>query len=123
MMEKLTLKSTIKSSKYGDKSIEELIKIKGAIFSMIKDGYDFDDEVLEAAHIRKQNSNEKVYCRVGGSTPTKTKKLPKDTQSIKQIIYELNMIENKFKCDNLSDDKDDAWASELNNVNSGDNDD
>lgn len=57
MMEKLTLKSTIKSSKYGDKSIEELIKIKGAIFSMIKDGYDFDDEVLEAAHIRKQISN------------------------------------------------------------------
>lgn len=122
MMEKLTLKSTIKSSKYGDKSIEELIKIKGAIFSMIKDEYDFDDEVLEAAHIRKQNSNEKVYCRVGGSTPTKTKKLPKDTQSIKQIIYELNMIENKFKYDNSSDDKDDAWSNELNNVNIDDND-
>ncbi len=123
MMEKLTLKSTIKSSKYGDKSIEELIKIKGAIFSMIKDGYDFDDEVLEAAHIRKQISNEKVYCRVGDGKSTKKKNLPKDTQSIKQIIYELNMLENKFKCDNLSDDKDDAWASELNNVNSGDNDD
>nr|DAO77087.1 MAG TPA: hypothetical protein [Ackermannviridae sp.] len=122
MMEKLTLKSTIKSSKYGDKSIEELIKIKGAIFSMIKDGYDFDDEVLEAAHIRKQISNEKVYCRVGGDNSSKKKKLPKDTQSIKQIIYELNMLENKFKCDNLSDDKDDAWSKELNNVNIDDND-
>jgi len=121
-MEKLTLKSTIKSSKYGDKSIEELIKIKGAIFSMIKDGYDFDDEVLEAAHIRKQISNEKVYCRVGGDNSSKKKKLPKDTQSIKQIIYELNMLENKFKCDNLSDDKDDAWSKELNNVNIDDND-
>lgn len=122
MMEKLTLKSAIKSSKYGDKSIEELIKIKGAIFSMIKDGYDFDDEVLEAAHIRKQISNEKVYCRVGGDNSSKKKKLPKDTQSIKQIIYELNMLENKFKCDNLSDDKDDAWSKELNNVNIDDND-
>lgn len=122
MMEKLTLKSTIKSSTYGDKSIEELIKIKGAIFSMIKDGYDFDDEVLEAAHIRKQISNEKVYCRVGGDNSSKKKKLPKDTQSIKQIIYELNMLENKFKCDNLSDDKDDAWSKELNNVNIDDND-
>jgi hypothetical protein len=122
MMEKLTLKSTIKSSKYGDKSIEELIKIKGAIFSMIKDGYDFDDEVLEAAHIRKQISNEKVYCRVGGDNSSNKKKLPKDTQSIKQIIYELNMLENKFKCDNLSDDKDDAWSKELNNVNIDDND-
>ena len=41
-MEKLTMNDTIKNGNYADKTVAEIAKISGAIFSMIKDGYEFD---------------------------------------------------------------------------------
>ena len=55
-MIKLTMRDTIENGKYANKTVEEITKISGAIFSMIKDGYEFDDEVLAAAHISKMYS-------------------------------------------------------------------
>ena len=42
-MLKLTMRDTIENGKYANKTVEEITKISGAIFSMIKDGYEFDD--------------------------------------------------------------------------------
>ena len=41
-MIKLTMRDTIENGKYANKTVEEITKISGAIFSMIKDGYEFD---------------------------------------------------------------------------------
>ena len=59
-MKKLTMNDHIKSGAFANKTVEEVTKIKGAIFSMIKEGYEFDDEVLKAARIRKIIRDEKI---------------------------------------------------------------
>ena len=59
-MKKLTMNDHIKSGSFANKTVEEVTKIKGAIFSMIKEGYEFDDEVLKAARIRKIIRDEKI---------------------------------------------------------------
>ena len=40
------MNDTIKNGKYIDKTVEEVTKIRGAIFSMIKDGYEFKTNYL-----------------------------------------------------------------------------
>ncbi len=113
------MKNSIKSAKYGNKEISELVNVKGAIFSMIKDGYEFDDEVLEAAHIQKTISNVKCYCRVGGECKDNNGVLKKETQSIRQIISEMNTLDNYGK----DDYKDDDWSTDINNYETVDDDD
>lgn len=93
-MEILSLDSTFKKGKYANKSVADLVGIKGQIFSMIKEGYVFDDEVLEAAHITKTIRDKKVYCSVGCfEHPKDTRVLPVETASMKQILSELNTLE------------------------------
>lgn len=53
-MGKLTMNYTFKKGKYANKTVGELTEIKGTIFSMIKEGYEFEDDVLAAAHIKKK---------------------------------------------------------------------
>lgn len=113
----LTMESTVKSTKYGNKSVMELVDIKGVIFSMIKDGYQFDDEVLEAAHIKKEISNVRYYNRVGGDSQDKLGNLPKETSSMKQILSELNTIDNGSGKFNSKSDNDDNWDDDMNNFN------
>lgn len=88
------MNSTIKNGKNDEIKVSDLVNIKGKIFSLIKEGYCFDDEVLNAAHITKVIRDKKVFCCVGGITPTDDTKLPKETASTKQIISELNTIIN-----------------------------
>lgn len=93
-MEKLTMESTIKKGKYSNKSVADLVKIEGEIFSMIKNGYEFDDEVLDAAHIKKSIRDVKVYHRVGGGNcEPMTSVLPKETATIKQILSDINVLD------------------------------
>lgn len=93
-MEKLTMESTFKKGKYANKSVADLVKIDGEIFSMIKNGYEFDDEVLEAAHIKRSVRDVKVYCRVGGGNcDPMPSALPKETASIKQILSDINTLD------------------------------
>lgn len=93
-MEKLTMESTIKKGKYVNKSVADLVKIEGEIFSMIKNGYEFDDEVLDAAHIKKSIRDVKVYHRVGdGNCEPMTSVLPKETATIKQILSDINVLD------------------------------
>lgn len=93
-MEILSLDSTFKKGEYANKSVADLVGIKGQIFSMIKEGYVFDDEVLKAAHITKVIRDKKVYFRVACfEQPKDTMALPVETASMKQILSELNTLE------------------------------
>lgn len=89
----LTMKSTVNSGKYGKKVVADLVNTKGVIISLIKEGYEFDDEVLNAAHITRQVSNVNEYYSV---TKDKTcdhlKPLRKETTPIKQILSEINTL-------------------------------
>lgn len=124
-MRKLTMESTIKNGKNSEISVSELVSIKGKIFSLIKEGYEFDDEVLAAAHISKHIRDEKVYCRIGNLHMTNNSHLPKDTATTKQIISELNTI-NNLPSNNYNDeassycDNNDNTEEEFNDY--GDND-
>lgn len=93
-MKILTMNSTIKNGKNDEIKVSDLVNIKGKIFSLIKDGYCFDDEVLNAAHITKTIRDNKVFCCVGDIISTGNTNLPKETASTKQIISELNTIIN-----------------------------
>ena len=94
-MEKLTMNDTIKNGNYADKTVAEIAKISGAIFSMIKDGYEFDDEVLTAAHINKTIRDERVDFVVNiHKDNTCSKPLPVETASMKQILAEINTLAN-----------------------------
>lgn len=93
-MTKLTLNSKINKGEYAGKSVSELLKKKKQIFKMIKEGYEFDDEVLLAAHIRKTIKNVHSHCKVDkGEKKVEMKTLPKDTVSVKRILSELNTID------------------------------
>lgn len=94
-MEKLTMGDTIKNGAFANKTVEEVTKIKGAIFSMIKDGYEFDDEVLKIAHISKTIRDERIDFVVNTNKGNKrSNPLPKETTSLKQILAELNTLDN-----------------------------
>lgn len=91
-MKILTMESTIKNGKNSDMKVSDLVNIKGKIFSLIKEGYYFDDEVLKAAHINRIIREKKTYSCVRDVMPTDETKLPKETASIKQILFDINTI-------------------------------
>lgn len=94
-MLKLTMRDTIENGKYANKTVEEITKISGAIFSMIKDGYEFDDEVLAAAHISKTIRDERTDFVVNiHKDDNSSKPLPVETASVKQILAELHTLDN-----------------------------
>lgn len=118
---KLGLESTIKKGEYAGKTVADLVKISGKILALIKEGYDFDDEVLEAAHIKKSISGVKVYQRVGGlDCVQQQSKLPKDTVSIKQILSEISTIDKIGEYDNSSENTDSlniGYENEVDTIN------
>lgn len=85
--------STIKYGRNPKKAIKDLVNIKGKIFSLIKDGYEFADDVLEAAHITKTVQNTEFLCSVRKNINNdKNSCLKKDTRSTRQIISDLSAV-------------------------------
>ena len=121
-MKKLTMNDHIKSGAFANKIVEEVTKIKGAIFSMIKEGYEFDDEVLKAARIRKINKKEKIDFVVNTNKDNnRSNPLPKETTSLKQILAELNTLDNfgtvKDNNNNYGEDIEDISANNFEESN------
>lgn len=121
-MEKLTMGDTIKNGAFANKTVEEVTKIKGAIFSMIKDGYEFDDEVLKIAHISKTIRDERIDFVVNTNKGNKrSNPLPKETTSLKQILAELNTLDNfgivKDNSNNYGEDIEDISANNFEESN------
>lgn len=112
-MKKLTMNDTIKNGKYIDKTVEEVTKIRGAIFSMIKDGYEFDDEVLKTAHISKTIRDERIDFVVNPhKDDNSSKPLPVETASMKQILAEINTLDNITTINENSND----YAENIENI-------
>ena len=116
------MRDTIKNGAFANKTVEEVTKIKGAIFSMIKDGYEFDDEVLKIAHISKTIRDERIDFVVNTNKGNKrSNPLPKETTSLKQILAELNTLDNfgtvKDNSNNYGEDIEDISANNFEESN------
>lgn len=77
------------------KTPEEIIKKdKRRIFKLIKEGLRFDDEVLQAAGIKRIVRDERVENSVCEHKPD-NKRLPKDKMPLERILEILSTAENE----------------------------
>jgi hypothetical protein len=90
-----TLSDTIKLDKKNKVAVSELVEQKGEIFNLIKNGLQFDDEVLEKAHIKKTIRDVRGYCGIYSNEKEKKINLPKDTKNVKSILKSINTIEQE----------------------------
>lgn len=119
-MEKLGMDYTFTKGKYANKNIEELTHVKGAIFSMIKEGYEFEDDVLAAAHIKKIIRDVKTHLVVNENKPNNmTHSLPVEKASMKQILSELNTLDHIG--DNVDENDATEEQMEINMIDDDDN--
>ena len=92
----LTMSDVINVSKNKKVLVSDLVHIKGEIFSLIKKGWQFDDEVLKEAHIRKIVREPKVRFVIVDHEQEKNKdKYLKETESLKNILKSLNTLDNQ----------------------------
>ena len=94
MKKVLTLKDSINVGKHKKKPISEIVEEK-KIFKYIKDGYEFADDVLEAAHIKKSVRDEKIRTVFVEHKKRKHKEYQKDTESVKNILKSINTIDEQ----------------------------
>ena len=81
--------------RYEGKTVEEVVnKNRTAIFTMIKKGVMFDDEVLSMAHITKTEHAHTAYCEIEKHINRSNRKYEKDTAKIDEILNELNTLEH-----------------------------
>jgi TPP-dependent indolepyruvate ferredoxin oxidoreductase alpha subunit len=104
----LTLKDSINLGKKQKIAVSELVNKKGEIFRYIKDGYQFDDEVLEAAHIKKTIRDETIRSEFITNVNKKEKEYPKETESVKNILKTINTLDGQNISENdfYTDDDD-----------------
>lgn len=104
MDKKLTLNDTINIGKNKNVLISDLVHIKGEIFKYIKKGFDFDDEVLEKAGIKKTVRDFKTETvLVEHIKPKHIKVYPKETESLKNVLKSLHTLEYMEDDDNTED--------------------
>lgn len=100
-------------------AISDVVKVKGQIFNLIKKGFRFDDEVLKEAHIHKNVSNIKVYNEIAPRTETSSKAYGKESESLKNILKSLNILDNQTTettTDSYKDVIDDTYLDEEDEV-------
>lgn len=113
-MKKLNMESAIKIGTNAEKKISELVNEKGYILSLIKDGYIFDDEVLKSANITHTIRDEHFENVVIEKSVDKNQKMRKDSASTKQIISELNSINNTS--DTFNDNSAETYENQIDNI-------
>ena len=93
---KLTMVSVLTDGKDKGRKIADIISSdKKRIFALLREGKQFDDEVLTAAGIRKTVRDEKV-TQVICEHAKDNKIYQKDTMRVDRIIGELATIRNPF---------------------------
>ena len=70
---KLGMDDVINVGKNNKITVSELVPVKGEIFNLIKKGFEFDDEVLEKAHIKKIVRDEKIINSKKTEQPSEKK--------------------------------------------------
>lgn len=101
---KLGMDDVINVGKKNKITVSELVPVKGEIFKLIKNGFEFDDEVLEKARIKKIIRDEKIINVIVEHTPEKKKAYNKESESLKNILKSLNTIDKQNEDTFLSDD-------------------
>lgn len=108
-MNKLKLDNIIEDGKYKGKKVSELALNKKVIFELLKNGYNFDDEVLLQAGIKKTVRDIRTRTEVVEHKKD-TKVYPKETASVAKIVKDLETIVNQTQ---YYDDNRDAVLKEL----------
>lgn len=101
---KLGMDDVINVGKKNKITVSELVPVKGEIFKLIKNGFEFDDEVLEKARIKKIIRDEKISNVTVEHTPEKKKAYNKESESLKNILKSLNTIDKQNEDTFLSED-------------------
>ena len=93
---KLTLNSVLTEGKDKGRKVSDIIATdKKRIFALLREGKQFDDEVLAAAGIKKTVRDTKV-TQVICEHAKDNKVYQKDTMRVDRIIGELSTIRNPF---------------------------
>ena len=95
MSKKLKLDDVIKLEKRKKVLVSDIVGLKGKIFELIKEGFEFDDEVLDKAHIKKTCRDEMAYCQITDHKEKKKKEYAKDSESLKSILKSLSTLDNQ----------------------------
>lgn len=101
---KLGMDDVVNVGKNNKITVSELVPVKGEIFNLIKKGFEFDDEVLEKAHIKKIVRDEKINNIIVEHTHEKNKTYNKESESLKNILKSLNTIDKQNEDTFLSED-------------------
>ena len=107
MSKKLKLTDKINFGENKKVVVSEIVNKKGEIFKLIKEGYEFDDEVLEKARIKKTIRDVKIISKIVNTKKTDKKIYPKETENIKTILKEINILEDIPNNDNLIEEEND----------------
>lgn len=93
---KLEINSTIDKGEYKGKKVSKILSDdKKCIFKLIKDGFDFSDEVLEQAGIKKSIYSVSTICSIVEHDKSElAKKLEVDTIDATTLINELIIKDN-----------------------------
>lgn len=90
----LSLNSIINSGKFNKQTVNEVLtNNKRDIFSLIKEGFSFDDEVLKLAGIKKNVKNSTVKNEIVEHDKD-TKVYEVDTTPLHKILKEISTIDN-----------------------------
>jgi hypothetical protein len=96
METKLGMDDVVNVGKNNKKTVSELVPLRGEIFNLIKKGFEFDDEVLEKAHIKKIIRDVQFKNVVVMHEQEKNRnKYAKESESLKSILKSLNTLENQ----------------------------
>lgn len=105
----LNINSIIEKGKWKGKKVEEIISInKKTIFSLIKEGYLFSDEVLSKAGIKKRVKDVKIETVIIPERIKDNTHLEKDAASLSKILKELHTIDNAAENFNEKETKSEA---------------
>ena len=94
MAHMLSMNDTINVGKNKHVLVSDIVHKKGEIFNLIKDGFQFDDEVLKEAHIKKTIRDVKTKLVIVNHEKEK-KKYKKETENLKNIIKSFHTIDNQ----------------------------
>lgn len=88
---KLDINSTIDKGEYKGKKVSKILsEDKKCIFKLIKEGFNFSDEVLEQAGIKKKIHSVATVCSIVEHDKSElTKKLEVDTIDVTTLINEI----------------------------------
>ena len=94
-MDILNLDSVLETNgRYNGKTVRQIVENnRNEIMRLIKKGYNFGNDVLEAAHIKKSESAHVISNVICEHEKKSGKVYEKDTATMKEILHDINTID------------------------------